>query len=397
MFKSQTPVLFVMNGLTALAFAFIMPIMSLFLVSELNTEPALIGIYTSLTAVMTIIVSQKLTGLIDKGISSKFLVLLSLTGIITAAMAFTLANKFWHAIMIGCVLMPVASSSIPLILAIIRRYADSTGKNSAKLNSQMRSSVSFLWIFGPPLAFLSVDHFGFDNNFYLSAAIAGFVFLWILFLFQPPISKHHKTSGNSKTALPTSVWFLGIVILFANIANSTYINAMPLYLTQELQLSKSYPGLLMGITAGVEIPVMLLAVNWAHHYGKTYIMKLGFIAGAIFYIGMYLNTSIYLFFVLQLLNGLFFGIFVGLGITLMQDFAPNSVGKASAFYTNAMLVGTMIGTTTMGVIAQYFGFKAPLLFCLFAIILAFIGLHLFDAYLGKQQQYSDTQNSKTIS
>lgn len=386
MFKTQTPVLFAMNGLTALAFAFIMPIMSLFLVSELHTEPALIGLYTSLTALMTIIVSQKLTGLIDKGVSSKLLLIVSLAGIFSAAMMFSFATEFWHAITIGCVLMPLASSSIPLILTVIRRYADSTGKNSAKLNSQMRSSVSFLWIFGPPLAFLSVDQFGFDNNFYISAAIAGFVLLWIVFLFKAPVIEADKIKNKPKTKLPMAVWLLGIVVLLANIANSTYINAMPLFMTQELGLSKSYPGIFMGITAAVEIPVMLLAVGWAQRFGKSQVIRLGFIAGAVFYIGMYFNTSLNIFYALQILNGLFFGIFVGLGITIMQDFAPSSVGKASAFYTNAMLVGTMIGTSTMGIISQYFGFKAPLLLCLGAITCSFIGLILFDAYIANQQR-----------
>ncbi len=386
MFKSQTPVLFAINGLTALAFSFIMPIMSLFLVSELHTEPALIGLYTSLTALMTIIVSQKLTGLIDKGVPSKFLLLLSLAGIFSAAIMFSLATEFWHAIVIGCLLMPVASSSIPLILTVIRRYADSTGKNSAKLNSQMRSAVSFLWIFGPPLAFLSVDQFGFDNNFYISAAIAGFVIIWIAFLFQMPVVEADKVKNKPKVKLPTAVWFLGIVILIANIANSTYINAMPLFMTHELGLSKSFPGILLGITAAVEIPAMLLAVGWAQRFGKSQVIRFGFVAGAAFYLGMYFNTSINIFLALQILNGLFFGIFVGLGITIMQDFSPTAVGKASAFYTNAMLVGTMIGTSTMGVISQYFGFKAPLLLCLGAIICSFIGLILFDAYIANLQR-----------
>ena len=386
MFKSQTPVLFAINGLTALAFSFIMPIMSLFLVSELHTEPALIGLYTSLTALMTIVVSQKLTGLIDKGVPSKFLLLLSLAGIFSAAIMFSLASEFWHAIVIGCVLMPVASSSIPLILAVIRRYADSTGKNSAKLNSQMRSSVSFLWIFGPPLAFFSVDHFGFDNNFYISAAIASFVMIWIMLFFQMPVLDTDKIKNKPKTKLPAAVWFLGVVVLITNIANSTYISTMPLFMTQELGLSKSYPGILMGITAAIEIPVMLLAVGWAQRFGKSQVLRLGFLAGASFYIGMYFSTSVNILFALQILNGLFFGIFVGLGITIMQDFAPSSVGKASAFYTNAMLVGTMIGTSTMGIISQYFGFNAPLLLCLGAITCSFIGLILFDAYIANQQR-----------
>ncbi len=397
MLRSQTTVLFILNGTTALAFAFILPVMSLFLVTELNTEPALIGIYTSLTAVMTIIVSQKLTGLIDKGVSSKFLLLFGLLGIMASAMAFTYATKFWHALVIGCVLMPIASSSIPLILTVIRRYADSTGKNSAKLNSQMRSSVSFLWIFGPPLAFLSVDQFGFANNFYLSAAIAACVVVWIVLLLDAPKATQHNSNERRSTKLPASVWFLGLVILLANISNSTYINAMPIYLTQELQLTKSYPGYLMGITAAVEIPVMLLAVNWAHRFGKILIMKLGFATGAVFYVGMYFSTSIYSLFALQILNGLFFGIFVGLGITVMQDLAPKAIGKASAFYTNSMLVGTMLGTTMMGIISQYFGFKTAFLLSLASILLSLIGLTLFDSYREKLQQMPQDSQLDTVS
>jgi len=384
--KSQTTVLFAMNGLTSLAFAFIMPIMSLFLVSELNTEPAFIGLYTSLTAVMTIIVSQKLTGLIDKGVSSKLLLILSLIGIMFAALSFSVATQFWHTLVIGCVLMPVASSSIPLILTVIRRYADATGKNSARLNSQMRSSVSFLWIFGPPLAFFSVDHFGFDNNFYLSALVAAFVIGWVILLFKSPHIETDKTPSKTTTKMPNTVWFLGFIILVANIANSTYINAMPIYLTTELGLSKSYPGFLMGITAAIEIPAMLLSVNWAQRYGKTKVLRFGFLTGAVFYVGMFFTTSIEIFFALQLLNGLFFGIFVGLGITIMQDFAPKSIGKASAFYTNAMLVGTMVGTSTMGVISQYFGFRAPFLLSLVAILLSFASLLVFDTISNRKQE-----------
>lgn len=378
MVQRQTGILFTINGMTALSFAFLLPIMSLFLVSELNAQPAFIGIYTTLTAISTLLVSPKITALIDKGVSSKALFILSLFGIVMASAGFFMASEFWHALIIGCVLMPLASSSVPLILTIIRNYADSTGADSTKLNSQMRSSVSLLWIFGPPLAFMSVDKLGFQSNFVLAAAIALVVVVIVMLCFESPTVNHSEKQTSKNSQLPRSVWGLGAVVLLANIANSTYINAMPIYLIQELAFSKSSPGWLLGLTALVEIPVMLLAANWAGRIGKVAVMKMGFMAGAVFYAAMYLSSSLEAFLVLQIINGVFFGIFVGLGITIMQDIAPNNIGKASAFYTNAMLLGTMVGTSLMGIISQYYGFRAPLLLCFTAIVAALVGLIIFD-------------------
>ena len=378
MINNQTIILFITNGLTALSFAFVIPIMSLFIVNELNAEPALIGIYTSSAALATMVISQKLTGLIDKGVSGKILLIVCLCGIVSATIAFSLATEFWHALLIGCILMPVASSSIPVILSIIRKYADSTGKNSARLNSQMRSSVSLLWIFGPPLAFLSVDKLGFDSNFHLSAAIAGIVILLVSMCLVSPVNNTENKPTENADKLPGIVWGLGAVILLANLSNSAYINDMPIYLTSELGLPSSYPGILFGFTAAVEIPVMLLSVGWSQRLGKTRTLQIGFIAASLFYVGMFFASSFLALVALQLLNGLFFGIFVGLGITIIQDFAPECIGKASAFYTNAMLVGTMIGTSLMGVISQYFGFRAPFLLCVISICISYMLLNYLE-------------------
>lgn len=380
MFKNQTRSLFITNGLTALAFAFILPIMSLFLVTELNAKPAFIGVYTTITALMTVLVSQKLTGLIDKGVSSKLLFIISLCGIAMAAISFSLAEEFWHAVLIGGLLMPIASSSLPLILTIIRNYADSTGRNSAKLNSQMRSSISLLWIFGPPLAFLSVGNLGFDYNFYVAAVIALMVVVFVVFQLKDPQQSVHNKSVQQTEKMPAYVWFFVISILFANMANSAYVNAIPIYLTKELGVPTIFPGLLLGITAAIEIPAMLISVNWAQRFGKLTVMKWGYIIALLFYSCMYLSTSLTAFIILQLLNGLFFGIFVGLGITIMQDFSPNGVGKASAIYSNAMLLGTMVGTSCMGLISQLHGFKSPLLFSFASILVSLIALLNFKKH-----------------
>nr|WP_202819762.1 sugar efflux transporter [Thaumasiovibrio subtropicus] len=372
--------------MTALAFAFVLPIMSLFLVEELNAQPMYIGLYTTTASLMTILISPKLTGLIDKGVSSKHVFLLTLAGIFFGALGFSAASEFWHALLIGMFVMPFASSSIPVVLTIIRGFADATGENSTQLNSQMRSSVSLLWIFGPPLAFVSVDKLGFTLNYFLAATIASLVFLFVAVMLKLPADAKASKSNVSKTVerLPKEVWYLAAVMFLANVANSTYLNAMPIYLTRELGLPKSYPGILLGLTAAIEIPIMLLAAKWSKKHGKGGLLKVGFASAMLFYIGMYSLHDFYLLLPLQLINGVFFGIFVGLGVTYMQDLAPKAIGKASAFYTNTMLVGTMVGTSLMGVISQGFGFKAPLILCLLAISLALIGLVWFDRYQKRQ-------------
>lgn len=373
--RGQGGVFFAVNGMTALSFAFVLPIMSLFMVSGLNADPVYLGLYTTTYSIITIFVSQKLLGLIDKGVSSKWIFVLTLLGLLLSALSFSLATEFWHALLVGVFFMPFASSSIPVILSMIRRYADATGKDSTKLNSQMRSSVSLLWIVGPPLAFFSVDNLGFQSNFYVSACIAFAVILLVSLYLKPHQSSSPKKKADEaepSTKMPVTIWWLGAVMVIANIANSSYLNTMPLYLTKELGFPDSYPGILLGLTAAVEIPVMLMVATWSARIGKLKVMGIGFAVAIVFYSGMFLFSSMPVLLALQLLNGLFFGIFVGLGVTIMQDQAPHSIGKASAIYTNSMLIGTMIGSSLMGLISQYFGFKAPLMLCAGSIIVAAI-------------------------
>ncbi|MFC3024193.1 hypothetical protein ACFODT_10160 [Vibrio zhugei] len=99
---SQTKVLFCTNGLTALAFALIMPVMTLYLVNGLHIEPGLIGVYTMITSGMTVLLSQGLTALIDKGVSPKLLIICSLLGIIAGSAGFAFSSNFWHVPEFNC-------------------------------------------------------------------------------------------------------------------------------------------------------------------------------------------------------------------------------------------------------------------------------------------------------
>jgi MFS transporter, SET family, sugar efflux transporter len=394
-FRGESGSYFLLNGITALSFAFIMPIMTLFLVGELGVEPMFIGVYTMVTAVATMIVSQKLGALSDNGVNSKRLFMISAGAISLAAISFGLANYFWQVLLIGIIFMSFGGSAMPVMLAMIRRFAERSGKNSGKINSQMRSSISLLWIVGPALAFSSVDAFGFHANFFIAAGIAATAVL--LSWWKLPDSIYtvtKKVDSTGKTiAFPREVWVLGVIIFFASLANGAYINAIPLYLTQDLHLPMSFPGVLLGLTAAFEIPVMLLAAQFAVRYGNLRLLQYGFLSAIVFYIGIQYAETTWEFISLQIFNGLFFGIFAGLGVTVVQDYAGEGVGKASAFYTNAMSIGMMIGTSVMGGVSQYFGFKSALLVSLAAVVISSVTMFYFKASQKRKNDLVDIPSS----
>ncbi len=151
--------------------------------------------------------------------------------------------------------------------------------------------------------------------FYLSAAVA--LVVLVLSLYALDESKAQKPANTGKGLslkdVPAAVWLLGAVTFCANMANSTYVSAMPLYLTQQMAWSKSLPGILLGITAAIEIPVMLLAARWSESFGKEKVVMLGFFLALLFYGGLQMVDSIAGLFVLQILNRTFNGTLVDCG------------------------------------------------------------------------------------
>ncbi|MBW8191593.1 sugar efflux transporter [Neiella marina] len=372
-FNGDAGRLFALNGLTAMSYSLIMPIMSIFLIQHLQAPPSYIGIYTVSTALSGVVFSQLLGTMLDRGKSGLWLFLAAMTSALIAAIAFAQVQTFWQALVIGVVLMGFASAAFPLLLAMIRNYADHSGKNSLALNSQMRSGVSLVWIVGPTMAFTAVDWLGFSANFYLSGAISLSVIL-LACVALPNLKMVKPPEGNKQPTkpIPMQLWLLGAVMLLGNLANSLYLTAMPLYLTQELHLPLALPGMLMGLTAALEIPFMLLVPRWAGRFGRHHMLNAGFVVALAFYLLLQVADSQIELILLQLLNGIFFGIFAGLGISVIQDASTERLGFASAFYTNAMRTGMMAGTALAGLLAQFWSFKLALFGAAVATVFAMV-------------------------
>ncbi len=373
-FSGITGRLFLINVMTAISYAFILPVMSLFLINGLHASPIFITFYSLGFALSGLFFSQLMGSLADKGYPVRQLFIMSVMALFLAGLAFSFCRQPIEALAIGIFLMGPGNASIPLLLSMIRKHSLTAGLNATRLNTQMRSGVSIVWISGPALAFVFADRYGFTFNFLASALLSAMT----LFASQLLLPTNKKTVDTGitkatqagKASVPGMIWMLGAVMMLANLSNNMYLTIMPLYLVHELNLPASFPGFLLGATAIMEIPVMLAGAHLAERTGKEPLIMVGFLFAVVYYSLLQLATSMTELIVLQLFNGLFFGIFVGLGISVIQDALPERSGFASAFHSNAMRTGMMAGNGIAGLMAQLAGFKMTLLVPLLSVCCA---------------------------
>ena len=74
------------------------------------------------------------------------------------------------------------------------------------------------------------------------------------------------------------------------------------------------------------------------------------------------------------LEGLYYGIFAGVGITFVQSFAAGRVARATSLYMNGLFLGGLVAGSSMGLIAQMFDFRTAIQLASLGAIAAFVVL-----------------------
>lgn len=339
--------------------AFIGPLMSLYLVKELQLPAYYIGIYTATVILSAVAVAQYFGHLADKGLSSKAMYLLATFGMCCAGISFANSDSFAAIFITALLFMSLGGAAVPQMLTLSRFYALQHQVAMLKFNARVRASISFAWIIGPPTAFLLASQVSFSAAFYSASALAlsAFLFAWL----KVPNLKKPETTEQEEDEQGTAdlrFWLLSLVVLLGAGSNLMYSSSLPLYLIEERNLPDYLPGILMGTVAALEIPVMLWSAKLAAKFSAKHIVTLAFAFGAAFYGLMYLAEEFWQMWALQGLNAMFYGLCAGLGLSILQQHLPHRSGFVSALYSNAMKLGVMLGTSVAGIAGHFWGFQA---------------------------------------
>lgn len=362
MFANRTALLFILTTFTTgLGGSFFFPLASVFLVEALGASPYMLSAYMMMSVASTVVVSQFIAHNSDKHWHRKTILVVAFTCYLVTVVSFSVVQNYWYAVGVTMVFGSVSGAIFGQLFALGREFADRELEDkSTSFLSSMRAGMAVAWVFGPPIAFILKGAYGFSTTFLTAGVITTVTLAVVYFLLPDGTVEENKNIEEQKTHVR---WYTNVAILtfsFALLmlfsANNIYVTSMPLILTQELSYQASLPGLLFGIAALFEIPIMLSAGKLSKRFNTNALLLLAAFFGALFYFGMLHAQSIWQMALLQVFNGIFVGLIATLGMVALQDKMKHQLGVASTLFTNIMQISVLVSSLAIGIVGSKHGY-----------------------------------------
>lgn len=364
--------------------ALVLPTFSLFLATEIQVRPLMVGGAFAGLALASIAYNHWIGHWSDRLADRRPLVaFFCLLGSISCVI-FALSRNYWLVAFTAIFLLSLSMVSFSQIMAYSLDYAEAEipTERIPLFNAIMRAQIAFAWVAGPPMGFLLATNLGFDVGYgvaavlYILVALASFKLLPRL----PAKQKQLAESGEKPFLAPLapsvkqSLWICAIGFSLLWGVNNAYLISLPIHLKDNLRLDAQWMGWVMGTTAALEVPFMLLAGHYASRFRLISLVRCAGIAALLLYIGVYFANQLWHLFVLQICNAIFIGVLAGLGVSVIQDLMPGRSGAASGLYTNTTHIGNLLSSLMVGVVADYFGYHQVFLA---NILLVFVAIWAF--------------------
>ncbi len=361
--------------------ALVLPSFSLFLAKELSVRPLLVGLPFAGMALASIAYNHWIGHWSDRQPDRRPLVAgFCLLGAL-ACLVFAFSRHYGVVAFTAVVIFSLALVAYSQLLAYSLDYADLALplERIPLFNSLVRAQIAFAWVVGPPLGFLMATKWGFDWAYAIAALV--FVLVAVASLkFLPALNKHAggKAQDNAVAAEAAAMspalkrslalCVLGFSLLWG--VNNAYLISLPIHLKDGLGLDPSWMGMVMGTTAALEVPFMLLAGFYAARIPLIQLIRAAGLAALLLYLGIYWATELWHLFALQLFNAIFIGLLAGLGVSVVQDLLPGRSGVASAIYTNTTHIGNLFSSLMVGLVADTLGYHQVFLVNVFLVLIA---------------------------
>ncbi len=350
--------------------AIYIPILSLFLKERLDADWWQIGLYYALTAFIGFTVTQYLAKLSDYKFSRRALVHFSILSGAVGCLFYAYSSSYWLVSLLGVSLFCISSVANAQIFASSKEYALKKHINSVEFSAYMRISISSAWVVTPPIGFFIYTATGQYQEVFLTMLGLYLIFGIFCWKWLPNTNEDTKKQNEHMVKNKVSMFailkdrsvfllFVACTILWG--CNNLYVIGMPIYIVKEVSRGQfdSLPGVLMSITAFLEIPAMFIATRLARKLSIKTLQLLCVVFGVLFYIGFFIAVHAYdaseianhtyLFKIFQVLNAIFIGIFGCIGMVYFQELSPKYPGQATTLFFNTMNTGVV----TAGVIAAF--------------------------------------------
>jgi SET family sugar efflux transporter-like MFS transporter len=287
-------------------------------------------------------------------------------GLISAGLT-TFLRDYWLLLALTITATALAGVLFPQMFAYARQVmARDSASRAAMGISTMRTVFSLAWVAGPPLGALLLDVGGFASVYGVAAAMYAVAALVAIFWLEeigaptaPPASPDDEPIPDVPEALETSRWTLLLTAAAFTLVQTPLtlgVQALPLFISTDLGGDISDAGLILGLCAALEIPLMLGLGALATRIRLRVLVLAGAGCGVAYYALAAATSGVWLLAAAQIVNAAFIAAVSGLGISYMQDMLPQHPGRATTLFTNSFPIGAMLSGPLFG-LAQHFGYR----------------------------------------
>ena len=340
------------------------PFLALFLADGLRADGVHVALFLAGAPVAAMVVSTLLGRVSDRSPSRRwFMVGTALAG--SAATGLTAVVRDYRVLLgVTVTLAASAGALLPQILAYARESLPGGGRVALTLSS-LRSLFSVAWVAGPPLAAVLLHVGGFALVYAGSCvmyAVTALTALVALRSPRPPAPEPglpgEPHGAGDRPASRAQLWAAVAVMALVRCAGSLAVQGLPLFTTQVLHGPVTDAGLLLGLCAALEIPLMIGFGALATRVPLRRLLAVGIGCGLVHTAVVATSTALWQLVAVQVVNAAGVAATAGLGITYLQDLLPGRAGRASTLYSNTFATGSALAGPVLGA-AQGLGYRSP--------------------------------------
>lgn len=343
------------------------PFLSLFLSTEVAAGPVRITVFLIVAPLAGVLGSVAIGRLSDRGpIRRRLLIGGAVAGLIGTGLT-AVVRDYWVLLALAVTAFALAGSLFPQSFAYARQVLERDDPARAALGiSSLRTVFSLAWVAGPPLAAVLVEAGGFVWVYGVAAlmyALAAAVAIFWLDEIGAPAARTPGAPIDDRPDAPRwTLWLTAAAFTLLQTPLTLAVQALPLFIGADLGGDVGDAGLLLGLCAACEIPLMLGLGVLATRVPLRGLLFAGAACGVAYYALVAVATDLWLLIGGQVLNALFIAAVSGLGISYMQNMLPRHPGRATTLFTNAFPLGAMLAGPLFG-IAQHVDYRLAYWLC----------------------------------
>jgi MFS transporter, SET family, sugar efflux transporter len=351
--------------------ALVFPFLALFLSTEVHAGPVQVTVFLIASPLSGVLVSSIAGRASDRWpIRRRILIAAAGAGLIGSLVAMVVRD-YWVLLAMAVTAYAFAGALFPQSFAYARQILerDNPGRSAMGISS-MRTVFSLAWVGGPALAAVLLDVGGFRLVYGLAAgmyALAILVAVVWLDDVDVPEADPSDPAGTTTPATPDAPagqtvrpWVLRLTIVafvLVQVPMTLCVQALPLYIREDLHGDPSRAGLILGLCAAVEIPLMLALGALTTRFPLRLLILAGGACGIAYYAIATVAPNLWVLAAAQLLNATFIAAVSGIGISYVQDMLPAEPGRATTLYTNTFPIGAIAAGPLLG-LAAHFGYRS---------------------------------------